>query len=508
MERPGLVVRRALGHRLLVVAASATALFAVTVLAALGGYAASVTGEGLRTTLAGATFDGAGTRISTAVTGARHPRRAAEGRSAAIAKVYGHIPVAISLSARGDSYVVPGQERSAHPQLTTFATYSGIEAHARLTDRPLAVGRHDGRLSGKTVQTALPVAGGARDAARRPAVRSRCTAGSAARPSSVQVTGLFEARRADDYFWGGDRLVTTGVERLGYTTFGPLVVPPATFTSRFTTSVTARWLVLPSLAERPADRLSDVAARARALPAALGSSPPAAPATPSAPRSRTCWPRSTARCSSHGRRCSSRCCSSCVLAVYTLMLVARLLAEHRRVEVTLMRARGASGRQIAALAVGEGLLLSAPSAVAAPFLAPLLVRAAIGDAAARHVRTPPRPGAPTALTWGIAITAALACAAAITLPPLRGIRKTYVETVAVARTGRAARDRPARRGRPRAGRHRRARHLAARALRRPGDRDGDGGARHRPADRRRPRARAPRGRRRHPAARADRLACR
>jgi hypothetical protein len=105
-----------------------------------------------------------------------------------------------------------------------------------------------------------------------------------------------------------------------------------------------------------------------------------------------------------------------------------LLAEHRRVEVTLMRARGASGPQIAALAVGEGLLLSAPSAVAAPFLAPLLVRAATAT---------PLPGTPslrvglmpTALTWTIAVVAALACALAITLPPLRGIRKTYVETV-------------------------------------------------------------------------------
>jgi hypothetical protein len=37
--------------------------------------------------------------------------------------------------------------------------------------------------------------------------------------------------------------------------------------------------------------------------------------------------------------------------------------------------------------------------------------------------------APTALTWAVAVTAALACAAAITLPPLRGIRRTYVATM-------------------------------------------------------------------------------
>ena len=108
MERPGLVVRRALGHRLLVVAASATALFAVTVLAALGGYAASVTSAGLRDTLAGASFNGAGTRVGVGVT-ARDPPAEDRKVRAAIARTYGHIPVATSLSARGDSYVVPGQ---------------------------------------------------------------------------------------------------------------------------------------------------------------------------------------------------------------------------------------------------------------------------------------------------------------------------------------------------------------------------------------------------------------
>ena len=435
MERRGLVVRRALGHRLLVVAAAATALFAVTVLVALGGYAASVTGEGLRTTLAGATFNGAGTRISTAVPARSIP---AEQRkvTAALAKVYGHVPVAISLSARGDSYVLPGQEHSAHPQLTTFATYSGIEAHARLTAGrwPAATSSATSSASGgKAVETALPVAA-ARAMRLAPGRTVTLHSRIGGAPVSVRVTGLFEARRADDYFWGGDRLVTTGVERLGYTTFGPLVVPPATFTSRFTTSVTARWLVLPALQDVPAGRLSEVAARARALPDALGSS--------------------TAGGSGYTVRSSAPdlldqvgrallvsrstllipVLQLVVLAVYTLMLVARLLAEHRRVEVTLMRARGASGRQITGLAVGEGLLLSAPSAVAAPFLAPLLVRAATA--------TPllGTPGlhldlAPTALTWSIAITAALACAAAITLPPLRGIRKTYVETVAARGRG-------------------------------------------------------------------------
>lgn len=422
MERPGLVVRRALGHRLLVVAASATALFAVTVLAALGGYAASVTGQGLRDTLAGASFNGAGTRVGIGVTARDLPAEDRKVR-AAVTRVYGHIPVETSLSARGDSYVVPGQERSKHPQLTAFAVYSGIESHARLT-----TGHWPAATTSGAIQAALP-APAARAMGLSPGrtvtLHSRIDGPSV----KVQVTGLFEASRADDYFWGGDKLITTGSERLDYTTFGPLVVPPATFTSRFATSVTARWLVFPSLADLHAGQLKDVAARARALPAVLGSGPAGTSGysvKSSAPDLLTQVDRALLVSRS---TLLIPVLQLVVLALYTLMLVSRLLAEHRRVEITLMRARGASGRQIAALAVGEGLLLSAPSAVAAPFLAPLLVRAAL---ATRLLGTsgPRLDLGPSALTWGIAIAAALACAAAIALPPLRGIGKTYVATVA------------------------------------------------------------------------------
>lgn len=425
MKRRGLVVRRALSHRLLVLSAAATALFAVTVLAALGGYATSVTAAGLRTTLAGATFGGAGTRITTAVPARDIP---AQQRTvdAAIAKVYRDVPVTVSLSARGDSYVVPGQERSAHPQLTTFATYSGIESHARLT-----AGRWPAATPtapGGDVEAALPVTA-ARAMRLSPGGTARLHSRVGGAPVTVRVTGLFQVRRPDDYFWGGDRLVTAGVERLGYTTFGPFVVPPSTFTSRFTASVTARWLVVPSLAKLRSGELTTLEARTRTLPSVLGPGPPGGSGYLVESSIATLLRQVDRALLVSRSTLLIPVLQLVVLAVYTLMLVARLLAEHRRVEVTFMRARGASARQIAALAAGEGLLLSAPSAVAAPFLAPLLVR---GATATPLLGTPGlRAGLmPTAQTWTIAVVAALACALAITVPTLRGIRRTYVETVA------------------------------------------------------------------------------
>lgn len=62
------------GDRTLVLAACATALFATTVLAALVGYTGSVTREGLRRTLADATFASVGTTLGTQVPRTGSPR--------------------------------------------------------------------------------------------------------------------------------------------------------------------------------------------------------------------------------------------------------------------------------------------------------------------------------------------------------------------------------------------------------------------------------------------------
>ena len=61
-----------------------------------------------------------------------------------------------------------------------------------------------------------------------------------------------------------------------------------------------------------------------------------------------------------------------VLSTAALLLAARLLAERRTTEQALMRARGASGRQLLRLAALEGVILAVGTALAAPPLARLL----------------------------------------------------------------------------------------------------------------------------------------
>ena len=55
-----------------------------------------------------------------------------------------------------------------------------------------------------------------------------------------------------------------------------------------------------------------------------------------------------------------------ILAGYSILLVAGMLIERRRVEVALLRSRGAGTTHLAAMAFGEALLLAIPAAIIAP----------------------------------------------------------------------------------------------------------------------------------------------
>ena len=58
-----------------------------------------------------------------------------------------------------------------------------------------------------------------------------------------------------------------------------------------------------------------------------------------------------------------------VLAAYAVLLSAALLVEHRRVDTAMLRSRGAGPVRIAGLSLVEGLLLTVPATLLAPWLA-------------------------------------------------------------------------------------------------------------------------------------------
>jgi hypothetical protein len=434
---PRLAVRRALSEKALFAAACLTTLLATTVLVALAGYTLAVADGGARRTLERAPAAQVETWITARATGVTYAKTAAVVR-AGLGGAYAGVPFTSAVSARGDSYTLPGQRRARRPLLTTFAMYAGIERHATLRQGAWpGPGGRQASAPGDIVEAALP-----EPAARAMkmsvggiyTVRGRLD-GHTAR---VRITGLFTADRAADPFWHGDRLVTKGVEVLSYTTFGPLVVAPEVFLRDFaSTGVTVRWHVVPVVRAIAPHRFGALADEIAGLSDRLKTADPNVEYAVV-----TAFPRLLSQLAQASLVSRSTMAipilQLLVLAGYALLLVARLLADHRRMETAVLRARGATLRQLAAVTVGEGILFTAPAIVAAPLLAPELLRLAgqasiIKDTGLRFDATP------SPAMWAAAAVAAAGCAVALTLPALHGVTQSYV-------AARATRGRGDRRG--------------------------------------------------------------
>ncbi|PRX52341.1 FtsX-like permease family protein [Nonomuraea fuscirosea] len=413
--RGPLVVKRALGEPPLLLAATVSILLATTTLVALTMYASSIAGAGVRRALETASYRQTTTTISAQVDARTFPTydRLVRGELAA---AYGAAP-AITTSLRSDSYVMPGQDGEELPELLRFGSHDGLDRHARLV-----AGRWP-RAGGQSVEAVISEAAAAATGFRTGselAPKARLDG----RPVQVRVVGVFRLDDPAEERWAGEELLRRGVERGEYTTYGPLMVASETFVGRFATGVRAVWAAEPELGALTPERL-------RPLAEAVGRV---------------------------GERLSKAGCVSCVtagdlpelltqlstaslvarstmlipvlqvlvLAAYALMLTARLLAEHRRMEVALLRSRGAGTMRLVALAGGEALLVALPCALVAPFLGPPLL-ALIGLLPwirASGVRLEPVADLGTFL---VSCGVALAAAVLLALPAVAGARRTYVE---------------------------------------------------------------------------------
>ncbi len=421
-QASGLVLRRALTQKLVVSAALGTIVLATTVLTALLLYATSVTDDGIRRSLATAPPDQVSSRITAQVTPENHDVFDSRVRSVA-QQAYSGISIRVIETARSQSYSLPGQEtRGEQAELTTFAMYDGIQDRADLT-----VGRwpQSTQPDSAAVEAAFPSA---------TAEDARLTTGKTYmivnridhKPLRVTVTGLYRPKDAQDPFWSADPLAAAGVQRLSYTTFGPLIVDRATFLSRFGGELTAVWQVLPDLAGISSSEVGALRSTGEILESELDANQAGGQVTTSTGVSELAAQLDSAALVARSTMLIP-VLQLAVLAAYALLLTARLISDHRRPELALLRARGADAGQLAALSLREGLLLAAPAAVLAPLLAsPIL----------HLVNTSPTVRA-AGLTvdsslklssWMVAATAAGLCAIALTVPTLRDVSKTYVET--------------------------------------------------------------------------------
>ncbi|MFG1964473.1 FtsX-like permease family protein [Nonomuraea sp. NPDC049028] len=415
--RGPLVVKRAFSEPLLLLAAFGSILLATTTLVALTMYASTIAEVGVRRTMETAPLGQVAATIAAPVTGETFPALDRAIR-AELARAYAGAPAAITTAFRSDSYVRPGQESRKTPELLRFGSYDGLDAHAKLVS-----GTWPNATERKTVEAAISLS--AATALGVKAGQEITTEGRLDHKAvNVRITGVFQLNDPFGDRWTGEQLLTRGVETGEFTTYGPLMVSRETFLSRFATNVNATWTAVPDLRALSPEQLRPFAARVTELRDRLYANGCASCTATSR------LPEMLAQLGTAALVARSTMLipvlQLLLLAAYALMLTARLLADHRRMEVALLRSRGAGTLRLAALAGGEALLVALPCAIVAPFLGPPLLALvnALPWIRASGVRLAPSPDLGT---FAVSIGVALASAVLLMLPALAGARRTYVE---------------------------------------------------------------------------------
>jgi hypothetical protein len=242
------------------------------------------------------------------------------------------------------------------------------------------------------------------------------------------LAGTVEPADLADPRWWADPTLRDGVlPGVDFTTVGPLIVEDlaglGALTQRARVSVQAR--TLPDAAVvGPAD-LAELGRQVRALQRRVGLA-----LAGTATQVRVSSGLVDATATTSGALTATRAAvvattgQVAVLALYALGLAGRLLRSGRSVETELVRARGATPRQLGATALLEGVLLVVPAVLVAPLLASLLT-AALGRLplltdAALVLR--PRPGLSA---WLAALVAGTACLVVLVAPAVSGARRTF-----------------------------------------------------------------------------------
>ncbi|WP_307718360.1 FtsX-like permease family protein, partial [Streptomyces sp. JHA26] len=403
---------RARAHRLLLAAALLTVLLTTAVLAALAAYAGAIGDASLRHALA----DPRNAADTALIVKADVPEGGRDEADATVRRgaraAFGGLPVTVRPLTRSGPYALPdalrprGERSGDNPDLTYFAALD--PAQVRITEGRMP------REGGPVTEVALPTA-----VAERLGVRTgtRLTLtdrfdGPAVR---IRVTGLYRPAEAASPYWRLDELGGRGIERGGFTTYGPLLAAPGALTGGRVSAGPSGWLATADFSTVTAGRTDALRGAARDGVAWLRGRPVLSGATAvdtSLPEVLDRLDRSLLVARSTLLVVALQLA---LLAGCALLLVARLLTAERAGELRVLRARGASRARLGRLAALEALLLAVPAVVCAPLLAGPLTRLLAGQGALARIGLRPEvPALGGTGVWLVTGAAALGCALAVT----------------------------------------------------------------------------------------------
>ncbi|MGW5352265.1 FtsX-like permease family protein [Streptomyces sp. NPDC004031] len=412
----GFVLLRVRAHRLLLSAALLTVLLTTCVLAALAAYTGAIGDAAVRRTLQHQAADRSTYNAKASLTGkdAAALDRAVRER---LRGAFDGLPTDVATSTRSGPYALPtalrpaGTPKSTDPDLTLLATFD----HAKLAlvggawPTPAAKGS-----TGVEVAVPEAVARALHLAAGRQLTLADRLGGP---PLHITVTGVYRPADPGSPYWQLDPLAGRGIHTLAFTTYGPLLADPGTFASGRVAADEMSWQATADFGSVGTSRIDALETSVEDTTAALGAdratggaqTTSALPGLLDGLRRSLLVTRSTLLIGA---------LQLVILAAFSLLLVAQLLAQERAGETALLRARGGSRGRVARLAAGEALLLAVPAAVAAPLLAGPLTRLLAGTGAMSRTGVT-LGGTDPASAWLVAGAAALACAFAVVLPALR-----------------------------------------------------------------------------------------
>jgi hypothetical protein len=293
--------------------------------------------------------------------------------------------------------------------LTLFAAYEGIEDHATLTAGEWAT------PGAEPVQATLSEGAAAALGVQAGDTMQLVSRLDASRQVEVAITGVWRADAADPW-WMGESLALTGSEQGGtFTTHGPLVVAADDLvTGALTQPLDAQWRAIPALGGFTPANIDEIAGLAARAPERINAALPfsnRAQVLTKLPQILASVDRSVLVTQAG---ILLLLVQFGVLAAYAIVLVAALLLERRRTETALLRARGGGFSHLVAMSAGEALLVTAPAALAAPWLAALLVQAVRLNPALEGVGLEaPLPGP---ATFAISAVGGLIALLALTIP--------------------------------------------------------------------------------------------
>jgi FtsX-like permease family len=263
---------------------------------------------------------------------------------------------------------LPARPASAGPGTTPLleaAALDGITSHAVLVAGHWPAAVASGPPTGSEIPAALPAAGAALLRLHVGDVLRLEDRNTNARVAFV-VTGLYAQRQltgAAASYWQLDSLPASGSSTAsGFTSYGPLVVPPSAFPARLA-AATGTWVAEPDVGAFTGTQLSAVSAAVTSLEDSLSNSnalsglqvSSSLPAVLAGIGSNLALARSLLAISG---------LQLLVLTVAALIAVARLLSSQREGETALLAARGATRWQLAQLTAAEVIPLCALTALA------------------------------------------------------------------------------------------------------------------------------------------------